>query len=490
MSNGERNTIFISHANPADNIFSIWLAARLSALGYQIWCDVEQLIAGEDHWKDIEQVIRSKAVRFILVISSNAFADDFSLRDGIAKEVALADVVKKQLQDNKFVIPVRLDETPFSDVSVETIRLNTVDCSQNWAQGFQKIVKALERDQVPRDVSENQAALSEWSTIHRIQSREINAQKERLQSNWLPILELPEQVHFYKCRASRWPKQPRLIASDCVLPCSDHHKLLVSFAETEELQKALGDSIPIAHRGSLRVENFLRNRMGDIVGIEPRDARNKLTSMIRQAWDLHMQSNGLEPYVMANGVTAWWFPKSDQLPEKLEYVDFDGRKRTRVPFGTHGKIKQHDETTVPRHYWHLGFSARVQLGDNQHIALQPRVIVTTDGRSPLSNKTRLNAARRSITKMWFNEKWRTLSLAYAHWLADDAGVIRLPVGEREAIPIEATPVMFDSEFSIVADPVKESLAEAESDQLQRDEATFRVTDPAFIDLVSDEEGGA
>jgi len=36
-----RDTIFISHATPADNDFSIWIASRLEMLGYKVWIDKE-----------------------------------------------------------------------------------------------------------------------------------------------------------------------------------------------------------------------------------------------------------------------------------------------------------------------------------------------------------------------------------------------------------------------------------------------------------------
>ncbi|MGH7707001.1 MAG: TIR domain-containing protein [Vulcanimicrobiaceae bacterium] len=35
--------IFISHANPEDNAFTLWLAAKLSSLGYEVWADVMRL---------------------------------------------------------------------------------------------------------------------------------------------------------------------------------------------------------------------------------------------------------------------------------------------------------------------------------------------------------------------------------------------------------------------------------------------------------------
>jgi hypothetical protein len=40
-----RDTILITHANPEDNHFARWLAARLSTAGYRAWVDLRALRA-------------------------------------------------------------------------------------------------------------------------------------------------------------------------------------------------------------------------------------------------------------------------------------------------------------------------------------------------------------------------------------------------------------------------------------------------------------
>lgn len=50
-----RDTIFISHATPEDNDFSIWIASRLEMLGYKVWIDKEGLLGGERFWMTIQK---------------------------------------------------------------------------------------------------------------------------------------------------------------------------------------------------------------------------------------------------------------------------------------------------------------------------------------------------------------------------------------------------------------------------------------------------
>ena len=52
-----RDTIFISHATPADNDFSIWIASRLEMLGYKVWIDKEGLLGGERFWATIQKAL-------------------------------------------------------------------------------------------------------------------------------------------------------------------------------------------------------------------------------------------------------------------------------------------------------------------------------------------------------------------------------------------------------------------------------------------------
>ncbi len=39
--------IFISHANPDDNVFTRWLALQLVRCGYPVWCDLTRLMGGD-----------------------------------------------------------------------------------------------------------------------------------------------------------------------------------------------------------------------------------------------------------------------------------------------------------------------------------------------------------------------------------------------------------------------------------------------------------
>ena len=65
----QRDTLLLSHANPEDNEFTLWLALQLANEGYRVWCDLTKLLGGEVFWDDIEEVIKTRAAKVLYVLS-------------------------------------------------------------------------------------------------------------------------------------------------------------------------------------------------------------------------------------------------------------------------------------------------------------------------------------------------------------------------------------------------------------------------------------
>ncbi|MGD9471255.1 MAG: toll/interleukin-1 receptor domain-containing protein [Novosphingobium sp.] len=481
-----RSKIFISHATPKDNAFATWLSSRLSMAGFEVWCDANKLLGGEDFWKEIERTLRNEAAKFLIVISENAYSESNVLRDGIAKELALADIVKKQIQDPYFIVPIRLDGTSYGDFSIELLRTNGVDCSSNWAAGFSRVLEIFERDQVQK-ANKASASLAAWRSVHQHHTRAISDQTEELQSNWLPITHLPESLYFYEAPGIRWSAEPRVIASQCALPAFAHGQLLASFALRDEMQLAVGAEFPLRDRGNLPLANYLRGWTNDILGVEPRDARNQVSSLVRQAWDLRMRRLGLWDYGLANGQLAWWFPCNVPEDGQLRFTDFNGKQRRRTSTGIKGQKVLATGELVPRNYWHLGFTAQPMIGDRSVLKLQSRIILTDDGKTPVANKTRLNGLRRSLTKMWFNDRWRGLLLGFVNFIVDGADEISLPVSCNERIVIAPQLISFSLGHGISSDPVNENLSDELAETYDQEEQNLRLSDPVFASLLDDEE---
>ena len=136
----QRTAIFISHATPDDNKFTAWLSAKLMALGYTVWCDLFNLPKGCVFWDQIETQIRDHSCVFIPVLSTIS-----NRRDGVLKEIAVAEKTQKKLVDDTFICPLRIDQNlSYDDINVSLVRSNIIDFSlfiddKNsflWTTGF------------------------------------------------------------------------------------------------------------------------------------------------------------------------------------------------------------------------------------------------------------------------------------------------------------------------------------------------------------------
>ena len=141
-----RDTLLLSHANPEDNEFTLWLALELANEGYRVWCDLTKLLGGEVFWDDIEEVIKTRAVKVLYVLSRTSNA-----KDGPLKELHFAQGVAKKEKLKDFVIPLHIDDLPHGDTTIEITRINTVPCVPSWGAGLAKLLEKLEEDGVPKD---------------------------------------------------------------------------------------------------------------------------------------------------------------------------------------------------------------------------------------------------------------------------------------------------------------------------------------------------
>lgn len=135
-----RNKIFISHATPDDDDFTRWLSPKLIGLGYEVWCDILFLDEGVDFWSNIEKEILENICKFLIGSSTAG-----NQREGVLKELAAAKV-KKQLQDDTFIIALAIDETlSYDDINIEIVRLNAVDLKKILGEGLAGLIGRLRK---------------------------------------------------------------------------------------------------------------------------------------------------------------------------------------------------------------------------------------------------------------------------------------------------------------------------------------------------------
>ena len=131
-----RNVVFITHANPEDNPFVIWLGAKLANASYEAWADVLSLRGGDDWSKRLEEAIRHRTCK--LLFAANQLSAG---KRGVRNELQIASDTAKKLNDDNFIIPLRLGafEAPFLVAHAQYINFE-----QSWAAGLTELLETLE----------------------------------------------------------------------------------------------------------------------------------------------------------------------------------------------------------------------------------------------------------------------------------------------------------------------------------------------------------
>lgn len=422
----DRGLIFISHANPIDNNFAAWLAGKLAIAGYSVWSDVTKLVGGEIIWDDIEEAIRNHAAKVIVAVSRIS-----QTKSGVLDEIDLAIRVERADSLQGFVVPIRIDDLPFSEVRANLARKNIIDFNQNWASGLSNLLRLLERDHVPK-ASTSGATMLAGSLDGGLRVRAtIKEQHEHLVSNWLLAERLPENIDLMDVDGPQSAVAGLVRASR--FPTFQHLRLIGMFSDASLESEFLIENTKVKRAYRVPLSEFLAGT--STISIKRYDARNILSNLVRQAWSSHMRTKGLTSFELASGQLAWFLP--DQLIEgnKVAFVDDAGKRRRKQLVGWSEKRQI---------FWHAAFEARPVVGDLNRLVLQPHVIFTEDGKTPLFSKQRMHTLRRSFCKSWWNDRWRDLLIAFAHTVGENDGV-RLSVGPTEFLSF-GMPMRIDSKW--------------------------------------------
>ena len=129
-----RQALFISHASPEDNAFTLWLGAKLTALGYEVFADVLRLKGGDDWERILETAIRDRAAKVLLAATPHGVQ-----KQGVRNEIAIATETAKRIKDDAFIVPLRL--APF-DAPLQIAHAQYIDFSKGWAPGPQRAADA------------------------------------------------------------------------------------------------------------------------------------------------------------------------------------------------------------------------------------------------------------------------------------------------------------------------------------------------------------
>lgn len=431
MGKNGRNLIFVSHANPEDNEFSLWLTLQLARQGYRVWCDLTRLLGGEDFWADIEEAIRGEAIKLIYVLSR---ASNNKL--GPLQELHVAQSVARSSDLKDFVIPVRVDNLPFGEVQIQLSRLNAIDFQNGWAQGLGSLVEKLEADGVEKDSRFSPEAVAEWwRSSTGTENRLIDTPEEYL-SNWFAIRRMPGSVYLHSTKRT---SKALIDSEDYKYPTSQMGDHIVSFASQDDLQDETHPSVGIRRSELIDTKDFVRGIRRPIE-ITRYQSRNIIVDLLRQGWDRKIVSAEMSKHQLSRGSSVG-FLRDGQVDGNRVKVPHDyslGNYRQIVGY----RSQKDSKGRTRRRYWHFAIGSWATLRPFMGYKLIPHLLFSDDGQTVWKDSVRLHRARRSASKDWWNPEWRDRTLGIMNWLAREGQHIEIPFGSQASVRVGARPISF------------------------------------------------
>lgn len=429
--------LFISHASETlDNEFSLWLSARLRAMGYDVWCDLHGLLGGERWDTDIQEAIEQSA-KFIYVLTDHSNVAGPQRYPVNELTFALNRARFDEVTD--FVIPLQIAPlTGRTTISLQGTSVNRDFVDEGWAAGLRRLVRKLEREGVPRPLTDGAGTMAaEWHLRYG-SGVTVTDEPEPVRSNWFPLGDFPKAIYVHTFEE----EVPDL--EGLPYPTVPNGRRLFSFATLDELgiqgsgpnQLSLGgsDFARGARTDTLLFERFVQ---GDWLG-SPSDriCRDAVVRLVRGAWNRHLSARGLRERALSGPGgerLVHWFPHGFADDNKSWYRDLAGKRRWRQLAGIDKDSK-----------WHLGLGMFVRTWPAIALEVRPHVFFSDDGQELWEDAARSHKRSRRLRKSWRNAKWRDLIHGAVGWIASEAAAVDLPLSPSRSVSVRSRSVMFES----------------------------------------------
>lgn len=452
----QRDTIFISHATPQDNEFSIWLASRLEMLGYKVWVDKKKLLGGESFWGEIQDGILS-ASKFLLVYSHNIIGKNGRLKGGVQKEYSFAEsqVYKDDLKD--FIIPLHIDNSPY-DLFIGAPETNHIPFAEDWAEGLKTLLKKFKEDGIV-PITEMQSSLSGWYEGY-VSDIKVGSKPQTYFSSWIGFKKMPQHFFLYRCNSES--EAIRIKKANPEIPINRTNNELVSFegnldivGDTEDRMFDSKPAMPDVFKITLEELNW--DDDGSTTFPNHKQKRSAFIRLMSTLWSKLMYQGNLSKYVMSGNRFAYFKADKEKRYEKIKYIlpDYPSRPKRKAIVGKFG------ENT-----WHYALSASVITSPTFGYELKSHIIFSQDGVNPITEDKKQHSLRRAKGKRMFNKEWRDLFLAFLQSLKNKNGKLGCYVGyvtsdgenddydDPMYVEVDYIPIAFQTNWDYT-DPTKE-----------------------------------
>lgn len=428
-----RDTIFIGHANPEDNEFTLWLYHKLSYEGYKVACDLVNLTGGEsDFWKTLQDILENQTCKYLLVFSKSAFK-----KQGVIDEWEQVRAIGKREKITDFVSLLKIDDVPF-DQRIGTVTMNQFRFDKSWADGLKNLTKKLYFDGVPRQHSA--LSVNDWlKNKYTTSFAGLKKVEEKYHSNWIEIDSIPPLIFFHKYANAT--QAETILKEIDTYPIIQHDNYLITFLEALP-KESFGNDFEIIPKSIVQIktskcfEFYPEKDFPDF-----HDLRRFVVRLLKQAFYLYLKNLGLGEYGLSSKNSCFFYAK-DFRPDNRVFFEFEGKKTRKDLVGEFFES-----------FWHYAISIRPLYHPFFCFAIKGHLVFTDDGIKTWTDKDKQHSARRNKGKRFFNKEWRSMMLAFLHSLSGDGSKIVLPGNENVSIEVNKEPIVFYSEIGYT-DPVE------------------------------------
>jgi TIR domain len=446
----DRNIIFIGHANPEDNEFTLWIQQKLINEGYKVECDLTILVGGEnDYWKDIQECLENSSCKYLIVLSKKTFE-----KSGVLDEWEYVRSLIKNFELTDFIIPLKIDDVSFN-TRIGLNRINIIDFSKSWALGLKHLINKLERDSILKIKVDSQLSLNEWFSNRWGVGQGLQEKEEIYYSNWLEIKNLPEKYYLFEYSNDT---QAKFVSTQIAYPNIIHDKYIISFEDEINPQQFLNNPLIRKEDSVIEYKNKQEILISNITNSLEVDSFPKLQDS--KNFLIRLLKDAFNRFLISNNLTCYYYEKIQSDDDSLNFYENEfyhsevenkivGDAQIEFPY----KVKFPYQKKIKRKillgkyfdsFWHLGISINVKLFPAYAFELKSHIVFSDDGKSIWDDKDKLHRARRYKGKRFFNEEWRDLLFAFLHSLKKNSEEINIPIKESLFISLSTIPINLNS----------------------------------------------
>ena len=422
----KRDILFIGHANPEDNEFTLWLQAKLINEGYKCECDLSFLIGGEeDYWKKLQEILENNSAKYILVLSKSTFT-----KQGVIDEWEQVKSIARKNRIEDFMYIVKIDDVPF-DVRIGVNTKNHFRFDLSWANGLKNLFIKLNKDLVTKN-QKTPLSIDSWCKNRYSTFSGVIEKREVYYSNWLEITNLPEKIYFFKYTNDTQSKAVERTITE--FPIVRHDHFIISFSDTLPVQFDGYDfEIQYSNRIDVLTKAAFVKYESELFPLYD-DLRRLVVRLLKEIWFSFLKNRGLTYSELSGKSKCFYYKKGQLAKDKIHFL-YNNKKTHKQLVGEYGEA-----------YWHYGLSASVILNKIPYFNLKAHLLFSDDGLEIWPNKKKIHKARRSKGKSFFNKEWRSLELGFLASLSDDGVYIKAPVSTTESLKIPISTMQFYCDY--------------------------------------------